>query len=313
MNRIPLVATLAALLASPAAAEGFKSMAKELSRAARKAGISRVAVLAFSPADSSRPGEGWAVSERLVTQLVMTGGVQAVERSLLRQLMEEHHLGRTGALDPTALQKLGRIFSAEGVVTGSFVTLGRQVKVNARLIEVETGLIVGASEREAEREWFDLPGLGRGAWAGGSEWLFVPAPELDVEPPALKPAGFWALKDSVADTADGLAASRPDAFGRRSAEDPCAGAAAAVDRLESRILDLKARYWAGRLKGGLSLASLKANPGSTISDPELKARFYDRLKAWHSLERVPELSPAEVKRFVDVDSRAYELHRECGL
>lgn len=274
-------------LAAPAArADGYKALARDLATEAKKAGVSRVAVMPFEPADGGSARDGWNISEKLVTQLVRTGKVQTLERSMLKTLMDEHQLGRTGALDPATLRKLGRVLSAEAIITGSFTTIGREVVVNARLINTETGVIVAACERRAERDWFDAP-------------IFVPAPEFTVEAPAILTEGELAmndtLKDSVADEVN------------------CNNAATTIDRLEGQILDLKARYWAHKLKKGLNFATLKVNPGSTISDPELKQEFYSKIKAWYAQDRVPELSPVETKRFVAVDGQAYSIAQKCGI
>lgn len=273
----------AALAATSARADGFKTMARELASEAKKAGVSRVAVMPFEAADGSSSRDGWNISEKLVTQLVRTGKVQALERSMLKALMDEHQLGRTGALDPATLRKLGRVLSAEAIVTGSFITVGREVVVNARLINTETGVILAADERRAERDWFDLPSL------------FVPAPEFTVEAPTILTEGEIAFKDAVAE------------------EPNCNNAATMVDRLEAQILDLKARYWAYKLKKGLDFSTLKVNPGSTISDPELKQEFYDKIRSWYALGHVPELTPTETKRFVAVDGQAYTLAQKCGI
>ncbi len=275
-----LTAMLAAL---PAHADGYKAMARDLAADAKKAGVSRVAVMPFEAADGSSSRDGWNISEKLVTQLVRTGKVQTLERSMLKALMDEHRLGRTGALDPATLRKLGHVLSAEGIITGSFVTIGREVVVNARLINVETGVIVAASERRADRDWFDAPAI------------FVPAPEFTVEAPSFIEESEIAMRDSVSHGED------------------CTNAASTVDRLEGEILKLKARYWAGKLKAGLDMTTLKENPGSRISDPELKQEFYSKMKAWYAQPRVPALSPAETKRFVAVDGKAFTLARLCGI
>lgn len=271
-------------LSSSAGADGFKSMARELSASARRAGVERVAVMPFEPGDGSSAAGGWTISERFVTHLVRSGKVQAVERSMLKQLMKEHSLGRSGALEPGALKKLGRIFSADGIVTGSFVTLGSEVVVHARLIHLESGLILAACERKMRKDWFDA-----------EEPIFVPAPEFLAQVPRLQDMPEMPeMRDSVSD-------------------DPCAGAPEKVDGLERQVLDLKARFWALKLKRGLDPRSLKTNPGSTISDPELKREFYDRLKEWHGRDRIPELTPLEVKRLVTLDGRAYSLYQQCGI
>lgn len=289
MKTLILTATLAAA-ATAAHADGYKTMARELAAEARRAGVTRVAVMPFEPADGGSPRDGWNISEKLVTQLVRTGKVQALERSMLRALLSEQRLGQTGALDPATLKRIGRVLSADGIVTGSFVTIGREVVVNARLINAETGVIVAASERKAGRDWFDLPNL------------YIPPPQFTVEAPVIEEAG------------EGFAV-REDGYAMRDAltDEGCDDAAGRVDRLENDILDIKARYWALRLKKGLDFASLKVNPGSTISDEELKQQFYDRMNAWYAQGRIPPLSAAETKRFVALDSQAYSLHKRCNL
>ncbi|OGR89787.1 MAG: hypothetical protein A3J74_09725 [Elusimicrobia bacterium RIFCSPHIGHO2_02_FULL_57_9] len=267
---------------------GFKAMAKELPRAALAARVQRVAVLPFVPAQNNSVEDGWRISEKLVTQLVRLGKIEALERSLLSKLLDEHQLGKTGVLDPTMLRKLGRVAAADGIITGSFAVIGPNIVVNARLINLETGVIIAACEREVEREWT------RGLLAHSNQPLFVPAPEFTVEVPQIAQEESLELKDSPG-------------------EDSCAAAPLRIDRMENQILELKARYWARRLKKGLSSSSLKYNPGSTISDPELKQQFYERMKAWYAQDSVPELTPSELKRFVAVDQKALSLYRKCGI
>ena len=288
--RTMLMTVLVLTAAQNARADGYRAMARELASEARRAGVTRVAVLPFEPADGGSPRDGWNISEKLVTQLVRTGKVQALERSMLRALMSEHRLGLSGALDPATLKKIGRVMSADGIITGSFTTIGREVVVNARLINTENGVIVAASERRANRDWFDLP------------TLYIPAPEFTVEAPTIFPDG------------DEAQAPLTDVALRDALKDEdCSDAAERVDRLENDILDVKARYWALRLKKGLDMASLKVNPGSTITDAELKQQFYDRMNAWYAQRRVPALTASETKRFVAVDGQAYALYKNCRL
>ena len=277
---------LAPLIAvQPAAAASMRSTARELAAGAHRSGIATVAVLPLSPADGSLSAEGWNLSERLLTQLVRSGKVRVVERAHLSRVLSEHQLSRSGAIEPKALKALGRLLAADAVVMGSFVTSGRRARLQARLVNVETGLIVAASETETSRDDSALAGWG-GSW---NPTLEVPAPELNVEAPMLE------LRDAPRDSVD------------------CARAAERVDRLESRVLDLKARYWALRLRQGLDARSLKQNPGSIISDPELKKEFYARMTAWYRAETIPEITPVEASRLLAVDGEAFALHQECGL
>ena len=97
------------------------------------------------------------------------------------------------------------------------------------------------------------------------------------------------------------------------AETRCKDAPERVDRLESQILDLKARYWALRIKKGINMEDVRHNLGSTITDPSLKKEFYDQMRKWFAQRDIPELDPGEVTRFVDADQEAFALRRECGL
>jgi TolB-like protein len=276
-----LAGLIAALLAAPRArADGFKKMAQDLASEAKKAGVSRVAVMPFEAADGSASRDGWNISEKLTTQLVRTGKVQTLERSMLKTLLDEHQLGRTGAFDPATLRKLGKVLAAEAIVTGSFVTVGREVVIQARLINTETGVIVAASERRAERDWF------------GSSALFA-APELALEPSAPVFQADVVLRDAVADV------------------ESCLNAATTVDRLEAGILDLKARYWARKLKGG-DMAALQRSSAGAISDPELKQELFDKITAY-ARGGAPALSVVETKKLVAVDGRAFTLAQKCGI
>src|SRR5690348_9677158 len=112
-------------------AESFKVIAKELSNAAKSAGIVRVAVLPFTSIGDADSGDGQNISEALMTQVVRLGKVQVVERSLLSDLMEENHLGQTGMIDPSMRKKIGRIFSVDAIITGSFMADGGKIIINA--------------------------------------------------------------------------------------------------------------------------------------------------------------------------------------
>ncbi|MBI4425094.1 MAG: hypothetical protein HY554_15285 [Elusimicrobia bacterium] len=265
-------------------ADGLKSMAKELSKAAERAGVSRVAIVAFEPADAAPSREGWGISERLTTHLVRRGRVHAVERALLTKLMDETRLGETGALALPELSRVGRLLSVEAVVTGSFALHDRAVVINARLIRADTGEILAAVERKAPRT------LRPGASTEGPEEPLV-APEPLYLPQLIASSD---LRDSIGSVG-------------------CEDAAERVDRLEGLILDVKARHWAGRLKSGLPLSEVRYNPGSTISDPALKREFYDRMRHWYAQASIPAPTPPEARRFAELDGTALRIFKECGL
>src|SRR5437773_2387641 len=108
MNRTVPIAFALLLLAAQSRAGGFESLGRELAGAAKEAGLQRVAVLFLEPIGRRSESECQNLSEALVVALVRTGKVQVVERSLLKKIMEEHHLALTGLLDSAALKRVGK-------------------------------------------------------------------------------------------------------------------------------------------------------------------------------------------------------------
>lgn len=301
-TRFRLAWTLGTALAAASplrAANVYQAIAQELSDKAASKGMRSVAVLPFSPTDGSAPSEGSNISEKLVTQLVRAGKVKLVERSHLRKIMDEHYLARTGAVDQA--RQIGKVLSVDAVITGSFFASRDGVGIHSRLIAVETGLILAAREDRAERDWAvaDKDAVAKASpLRGGARSVPIPGfsvgiPELTVPVPELV-GDDETLRDAVADL-------------------DCADAAARVDRIEESILELKARYWAMQIRSGEGLRKAKANPGSTISDPALKARFYRRMKDYHAAPATLDLTADELRRFKEADERAFRLHHDCGI
>lgn len=285
------------------AGNAFKSVAKGIGHAAQKAKMEKIAILPFVPTNGAPDDEGRNISERLITQVVRQDKVRVIERELLRKIMEEHYLATKGILSPESLKKMGKILSIDGIVTGSFVSLGGEVQFYTRMIHLETGGILYAEEAQVRKEWFDAFPVRRMAdelQTGG--WSVEPPPLLVQAPPL----------DTALDVP--TVAMRREAVAQSGTDLDCTDAERRVNMLEESILDQKARYWALQMRDkNFSLSSLRFNPGSTIPDPALKSRFYALVKYWSSQKKVPPLSPEEVQRFVAKDGRAFTLHRECGL
>jgi mono/diheme cytochrome c family protein/TolB-like protein len=113
---------------------------------------------------------------------------------------------------------------------------------------------------------------------------------------------------------DGDASALLDYLRRLTASFDCPNARARVDALERDVLELKARYWAIELrKRKTPIEAAPKEMTSAILDPEIKREFYDSLNKWSAMGRIPALSPAEVKRFVDSDGQAFSVRQNCGF
>jgi TolB-like protein len=68
--------------------------------------------------------------------------VRVVERARLKALLEEQKLGRSAEVDPATASRLGKLLGARFLVLGSYFDLKAVLRLDARLVEVETGRVL---------------------------------------------------------------------------------------------------------------------------------------------------------------------------
>lgn len=85
------------------------------------------------------------LAQMLVSDLRGTPGVKVVERSQLQAIMDELKLGHSGVVDPATAAKVGKLLGADTLLIGSYFEMMGTLRVDARLVRVETGEIVLAS------------------------------------------------------------------------------------------------------------------------------------------------------------------------
>ncbi len=99
-----------------------------------------------------------SISESLTTELANSGKLKIVERSLLTKALQEQKFGMSGIVDEETAVEVGRKVGANAILLGSFVAIGKQIRINARLIDVLSGEIIMAKNvtGNPERELFEL-------------------------------------------------------------------------------------------------------------------------------------------------------------
>ncbi|MBI4424607.1 MAG: hypothetical protein HY554_12815 [Elusimicrobia bacterium] len=292
---------LGLLTAVPAAAGEEKALAKRFAKAAARADVRRLAVLPFVPADDSDAREGRLLAEELTGRLAERSEVVVVERGLLEEVLRELRLGETGLLDRRSLAKVGRLLQAQAIVVGTYTGLGLAVRLEARLVSVETGAVVAAGRAKLQREAF-APAAG----------LFAPSVAITADSVAAELLAYAETEELPAARAaeDRLF----DALAPRAERSlDCRDAARRADELQRRVLDLKARYWASKAKEpGFAPSSLPVKPGATLTDPSLRTRFFSLMQTYARGPEQP-LDAAEIRRFVSADGDAFRLLAGCGL
>jgi curli biogenesis system outer membrane secretion channel CsgG len=85
------------------------------------------------------------LSAMLITDLQNSStSLRLIERDKIQALLKEIALSQSGIVDQSTAVRAGKILGAQSIVFGSFMVLGSQVRMDARIIKVETSEVVMA-------------------------------------------------------------------------------------------------------------------------------------------------------------------------
>jgi len=89
---------------------------------------------------------GELLSSQVIAVLQEKGDHALVERDRLRLALEELQLGTAQLVDESTRLKLGSISGARLMVFGAYQVIGNQMRLDLRMVEVETGKVVRAAQ-----------------------------------------------------------------------------------------------------------------------------------------------------------------------
>lgn len=92
------------------------------------------------------------IQQLVLTELAQNTNLRVVERSQLRAILEEQGLVRTGQVDPGTAARIGRLVGARYAVTGVFMDLYGNFRLDGRIINVETGEVMQPVELRNRKE-----------------------------------------------------------------------------------------------------------------------------------------------------------------
>jgi hypothetical protein len=169
----------------------------------------------------------------------------------------------------------------QALVKGTVFKEGEKITVIARLVEASTGRVLASLQAVSRARFSELP----------------PVPDMD-----------WGSAPAVAPVRDPLRDAPSDGGFN------CSAAFKEMDRINSGAADLKARYWAAKMKEpGFVVGSLTRNPGSEIRDPLLKQKFYDLLARYYGEEAAPGISSGQAARLEEFMGRESGVIDRCGI
>ncbi|HET8654024.1 MAG TPA: CsgG/HfaB family protein [Longimicrobiaceae bacterium] len=97
------------------------------------------------------------MQQMLLTELAQNNALRIVERSSLKALLDEQNLVEAGRVDPSTAAKIGKLVGARYVVTGSFVDLYGNFRLDGRVVDVQTGEVLRTAQVQAKDDkMYDL-------------------------------------------------------------------------------------------------------------------------------------------------------------
>jgi TolB-like protein len=94
------------------------------------------------------------LADMLITDLGAIGALQIVERARLNQVLDELKLSRTKLIDPKTAQKLGKGLAAQLIMTGGYIVQGDTMRIDVRVVEVQTGAVAASDKVEGQKDDF---------------------------------------------------------------------------------------------------------------------------------------------------------------
>ena len=70
--------------------------------------------------------------------------LKLIERDKIQSLLKEIALSQSGSIDKSTAIRAGKILGAQATTFGSFMVLGKQVRIDARIVKVETSEVLMA-------------------------------------------------------------------------------------------------------------------------------------------------------------------------
>lgn len=116
-----------------------------------------LAVLAFEDAARKRNALSLSVTDMVIDSLMASPKYVLVERPKLDKILAELTLSQSSYVDPKTALRVGKLAAANRVITGLVTSSGAFYRVNARMIETETGRVVSSSSVDIRRSLVENP------------------------------------------------------------------------------------------------------------------------------------------------------------
>lgn len=94
------------------------------------------------------------LASMLISDLAGSDGYRVVERERLEDVLAELKLQASAKIDQTSAVKAGKLLGAHYLVLGSYFDVMKQLRIDARIVEVETGRVLRSAGATGQPEDF---------------------------------------------------------------------------------------------------------------------------------------------------------------
>jgi TolB-like protein len=97
------------------------------------------------------------IADTIISDLGSLPRLHVVERERLDALLSELQLQQSGLVDPATAKRIGSLLGVQALLMGSYTAIGEMLRIDARIVEVETGLVLQAEEVTGQtRDFFRM-------------------------------------------------------------------------------------------------------------------------------------------------------------
>jgi len=110
----------------------------------------RLSVLYFNN-NSGDENLSWlqkGLTDMLLTDLALSDQIRVIEREELEKIIAEQKFSLSGIADDDHSLEIGKLLSAELLITGSFISTGGRLRIDGKILDTETGELKAAVKAE---------------------------------------------------------------------------------------------------------------------------------------------------------------------
>lgn len=92
------------------------------------------------------------LQQMLITEFAQNSQIRIVERGRIKELLAEQDLGAAGRVDANTAARIGKVIGARYVILGGFIDFYGDFRIDARIVNVETGELVKVEKASDKRD-----------------------------------------------------------------------------------------------------------------------------------------------------------------